>query len=187
MVDAQTIGVVVTATSVTVAAIYYIMTLKAQQTNMKANLETRQAQMLMNLYERWNEPRFQNTWMEIVYWKYRDFDDFNEKFGRTSNPEAYGKFMLIGTFFEGLGVFVKKGLLDAALVDDMMSVYVITWWETFEPFIMGVRKMRSLPTFYEHVEYLYSVVHGIWLQQHPGAPEPLVGSRLTSAGSVDAK
>ncbi|MGD0804553.1 MAG: hypothetical protein ABSA11_10840 [Candidatus Bathyarchaeia archaeon] len=46
MVDAQTIGVLVTAASVTVAAIYYIFTLRINQRNLKANLETRQAQFM---------------------------------------------------------------------------------------------------------------------------------------------
>jgi hypothetical protein len=187
LVDAQTIGVLVTAASVTVAAVYYIMTLRVQQTNMKANLETRQAQMLMNLYERWNEPRFQNTWFETTYWEYSDYDDFMKKYYRTSNPEAYGKFMLIATFFEGIGVFVKRSLIDAALVDDMMSVYIIGFWGTFGPFIIEFRKRRIQPTYFEHVEYLYGVVHEIWKQQHPGAPETLVGSWLRSADSVDAK
>jgi hypothetical protein len=187
LVDVQTLGVVVTTVSVTVAAIYYMMTLRAQQMNMKNTLETRQAQMLMNLYERWNEPTFQNTWLETVYWEYSDYEDFQRKYGRTSNPEGYGKFMMIGTFFEGLGIFVKRGLIDATLVDDMMSVYIITFWERFESFIMELRKRRRLPTYYENMEYLYGVVHGIWLQQHPGAPEPLVGSRDTSTSPVNAE
>jgi hypothetical protein len=187
MVDAQTIGVLVTATSVTVAAVYYIMTLRAQQMNMKNTLETRQAQILMNLYERWNEPSFQNTWFETIYWEYSDYDDFIKKYYRFTNPEAYGKFLLIATFFEGIGVFVKRGLIDAALVDDMMSSYVIAFWERFEPFILEFRKRRMFPTYLEHLGYLYDVVHGIWKQEHPAAPETLLGSRLTSAGSVTAK
>jgi hypothetical protein len=73
------------------------------------------------------------------------------------------------------------------LVDDIMFSYIIAFWERFEPYILDVRKRRSYPTFLEYGGYLYGVVHGIWKQEHPGAPETLIGSRFTSTGSVDAK
>jgi hypothetical protein len=41
MVDIQTVGVLVSAASVSVAVIYYVMTLRVQQDNMKNTLETR--------------------------------------------------------------------------------------------------------------------------------------------------
>jgi hypothetical protein len=49
MVDAQTVGVLVTAASVTVAAIYYIMTLRVQQMNMRITLETRKMGIVENI------------------------------------------------------------------------------------------------------------------------------------------
>jgi hypothetical protein len=51
MVDAQTIEVLVTAAGVTVTAVYYIMTLRVQQRNMKTNIETRQAQLFMSTFQ----------------------------------------------------------------------------------------------------------------------------------------
>jgi len=45
----------VAATGVLVAAIYYMMTLRTTQRNMKMNLETRQAQLLMSILNRWTE------------------------------------------------------------------------------------------------------------------------------------
>jgi hypothetical protein len=50
LVDVQTVGVLVTAASVSVAAIYYIFTLRTNQKNLKMNLETRQAQLFMQMY-----------------------------------------------------------------------------------------------------------------------------------------
>jgi hypothetical protein len=58
MVDAQTIGVLVTASSVTVAAVYYMFTLRTNQRNYKATLETRQAQLFMQLFDRWTSSEF---------------------------------------------------------------------------------------------------------------------------------
>ncbi len=50
MVDIQTIGVLVATASVTLAATYYMLTLRATQRSMKNTLETRQVQMFMNIY-----------------------------------------------------------------------------------------------------------------------------------------
>jgi len=41
----------VAATGVLVAAVYYVMTLRTTQRNMKANLETRQAQFMSQISE----------------------------------------------------------------------------------------------------------------------------------------
>lgn len=58
MIDAQTVGVLVTAASVTVAAIYYIFTLRTNQKNLKANLDTRQAQLFMDLNKYTSSPEW---------------------------------------------------------------------------------------------------------------------------------
>ncbi|MGD0804565.1 MAG: hypothetical protein ABSA11_10900 [Candidatus Bathyarchaeia archaeon] len=83
LVDPQTVGVLVTAASVTIAAIYYVMNiriskrnqelmLKSQETSVKTqelalksqqqNLETRQVQLFMSVYQRFEEPDFQNAY-----------------------------------------------------------------------------------------------------------------------------
>jgi hypothetical protein len=65
MVDAQTIGVLVTAASVTVAVIYYSLTLRTNQRNIKTTLETRQAQLFMEVYKTNESKDFQTIWWEI--------------------------------------------------------------------------------------------------------------------------
>jgi endonuclease IV len=52
MVDAQTVGVLVTAASLTVAAIYYIFTLRINMKTQQQTLETRQSQFLMHLFDK---------------------------------------------------------------------------------------------------------------------------------------
>jgi len=64
--DVQTIGVLVTATSVTIAAIYYVMTLRASQRNMETNLETRQAQLFMPIYSTYYSDEFMRARSEIL-------------------------------------------------------------------------------------------------------------------------
>ncbi len=88
MVDAQTIGVLVTATSVTIAAIYYIFTLRinrnTQELALKAqqqNLETRQAQLFMPIYSTFYSDDFLRAYWGITSWSYNDYDDYISKYG----------------------------------------------------------------------------------------------------------
>jgi hypothetical protein len=55
-----------------------------------------------------------------------------------------------------MGVLVMKGLVDIALIEDLLSERVIWYWEqALEPIIGEIRKMTNDPTQADHVEYLY--------------------------------
>jgi len=65
--------------------------------------------------------------------------------------------MTLNAFFEGLGVFVKKGLIDIELVEDLFSQRIIWLWENLQkPTIMDTRKGTDDPTQYNSFEYLYN-------------------------------
>jgi hypothetical protein len=177
----------VAATGVLVAAIYYVMNIQTNKKNQELSLraleqaaqtqrqtlDTRQAQLLMSLYQRWSESEFQNAYNEIQSWEWRDYDDYMEKYGWVSNPSKWGSRVVIGSFLEGLGVFVKRGFIDPTLVDDLMSSYIIGFWQRHGPVTVEMRKKLNEPTTAEHIEYLYEVVYGIWMKQHPETPAPL--------------
>jgi hypothetical protein len=62
-------------------------------------------------------------------------------------------------FFEGLGVLVKKGLIDIELVEDLLSQRIIWIWEhMIGPNIGYIRKITDDPTQYDHIEYLYNLM-----------------------------
>ena len=64
--------------------------------------------------------------------------------------------MTIWAFFEGIGVLVKRGLIDVALVEDLLSHRIIWFWENvLSPNIDQIRKLTNDPTQYDHIEYLY--------------------------------
>jgi hypothetical protein len=176
----------VAATGVLIAAVFYILNLRISRKNQELSLraleqsaqaqqqtlETRQAQLLMSIYMKWQEPEFQDAFHEIIQWEWKDFDDNWEKYGSVSNPEKWSKRAIVGTYLEGLGVFVKRGFIDPRLVDDLMSSYIITFWQKFGPVTKEMRKRLNDPTAAEHIEYLYDVVYEIYKQQHPETAEP---------------
>jgi len=67
MVDIQTVGVLITAASVTVAAIYYMFTLRINQKNVKTTLETRQAQLFMGIYDKFSSKEFSDDMNKLIF------------------------------------------------------------------------------------------------------------------------
>ena len=164
---------IVTAASVTVAAIYYIFTLRinmrTQQLALKAqeqNLETRQAQLFQSVYSKFSAREVLQDFNAITLWSWRDYDDFMEKYG-PNHPEHYVGFWELANFYEGIGVYLKRGLLDAGMIDDFLSGPIRIFWEKLRPIILEHRKRENWPTYGEWIEYLYNEIQPIALRQHP--------------------
>lgn len=168
MVDVQTIGVLVTAVSVSVAAIYYIMTLRVQQENMKATLQTRQAQLFTQIFNLYISSGFSANLTEIMFsWKWTDFKDFRHKYGSDADNIAKTRvYTDLETYFEGIGLLVQRGLIDAEFIEDFMGGDLIAYWEHMQPITKGMREVY-LATWGEYQEYLYNEMKRIRNKQHP--------------------
>ena len=154
---------------------YYVLTVrnsqKTRDLSLKAQeqtLETRQAQLFMYMYDRWSDPEFMKHNYEIQEWEWANYDDFWEKYGSSKNPDLYVHFGTIGRFLEGVGVLVKRGLVDPYLVDDLMSSHILRFWEKFGESIIKERQVRTnYPQYYEQIEYLAKIIGLIVEEQHP--------------------
>ena len=58
--------------------------------------------------------------------------------------------------FEGLGVLVKRELVNLDIVDDLVAIFCIRLWEKYEQVILEQRKLRDWPNYMIHVEHLYN-------------------------------
>jgi hypothetical protein len=63
-------------------------------------------------------------------------------------------FMMMGNFYEQIGVLLRNRLIDASLVDQLFPVCVT--WDKMKPVVEGMRKEVHDPTFFEWFEYLYN-------------------------------
>jgi len=148
----------VAATGVLLAALYYIL-------NIRTTRQTRQAQLFMSIYSTYSSTEFLKAWSEIMNYPFKDYDDFESKYGFEVNPDAMVKGRMVNAYLEGIGVLMKKGLIDSSIVDDLMSGTIIRYWEKYEPYILEYRKRRDWPQTGEHVEYLYNKIKPIASRQ----------------------
>jgi hypothetical protein len=88
--------------------------------------------------------------------QFKDYDDFNAKFGPlyiSNNPVSMA-FVGLGLYFEGVGVLLHRGLVDADDIYDFQGGAVILTWEKFKPLAEGLRKQLDSDEYYVFFEYL---------------------------------
>jgi len=143
----QTIGILLTAVTVSIAAVYYTMTLRYTRRNQELTLrsqeqakETRQAQLLMQIYETYRSSEFRLLAEEIINQEWTDYDDFWERYGPINNPGVWSKWGSVAAFFNGVGVLLKKELIDIDLVEELISNQAFVLWVRMEPILTGWRE-----------------------------------------------
>jgi hypothetical protein len=144
--EVQTAYYMVAATGVLVAAIYYIV-------NMRTTLQTRQAQLFMQLYDRWT--------FDIAdkFWDFLD-DDIStaeELLDRQKTDKEFRRrTAILSRYHEGVGVLVRFGLLDIRYIAYLASWPTRMYWEKLKPIIEDVRRLQNAPRSDSESEYLYN-------------------------------
>jgi hypothetical protein len=125
--------------------------------NQKQTLETRQAQLLMNIMNTFRSTEFRKQWHTLENLEWTDFNDFIEKYHK--DVEVMTAWTSIMTFFEGVGVMVKNQLIDISLIYSLMAISIQMTWERYEPLIMGDRELfKQHSVAWDDFEYLYTEV-----------------------------
>ena len=147
---------IVAAMGVLVGVVFAVLEVRSLVRQRETDVETRQAQLFMQIYDHNYKEDFLSDENEILFhWKWKDFDDFMEKFGPQMNVAAFNKWDSMGTYFRGVGVLVKRKLIDLNLVDELMGTSIRLHWEKSGPIIKEFRT-RFWPHAYEWFEYLYN-------------------------------
>lgn len=159
----QTALLVLQSVSLTIGVIYHIMILRNNQRTQRMTLETRQAGLLMQIYNRWSAHDFQDAWQ---LWNSFDYDSLEqgiEVFKMARAEKAKG---ILSAFFEGIGVLVKEELVDIRLVADLLASPIMTFWEKIAPIIGELRNYNESPRELVETENLYNVLKK-YLDENP--------------------
>jgi ferric iron reductase protein FhuF len=103
----------------------------------------------------------------MFQWGWKDFEEWWQKYGPETNVEENASFVSVIRYYEGVGVLVKKGLIDLNLVGELMSSHVIRFWEKLEPVFKEIRERLNWPEVFQEFEYLYNEIITIVEEQHP--------------------
>ena len=161
------ISIIFAGLSIAASILYYASVLRNANKTQQMQLETRQAQLFMQIYSTWSSRESIKIRKELGTWTWTDYDDFIQKYGEANNPEANHSFEELGNWYEGIGVLIKRKLIDPAFVDDLISGTTLWGWEKFGSIVRERRVRDNFPYFYEFWEYLYDEVSAIAHKQHP--------------------
>ncbi len=146
---------------------YYLIIMRNSQRNQKIQVETRQAQLFMQIYDHYNDREFAKQLAETLFnWEWEGVDDFYDKYGPETNIDAYSMWASLFNYFKGIGVLVKRKQMDISVVYDLMSSFLIPYWTRWEPIIKVHRERYSVPTAWDGVEYLYNELMK-YIEEHP--------------------
>ena len=148
MVDIQSVSIAIASAGVFAAAIYYVFQIRHQN-------RMRSTDLLMRLHLAFSSKEKVEAALKYMNTEYKDYDDFVEKYGF---PFAEGQvqtvFLMMGMFFEGIGILLKKKLVQLDLVTDLFAVEML--WLKWKPLAEGLRKQTNNPHFAEWFEYIYN-------------------------------
>jgi len=118
-------------------------------------VKQRKSDLLMRLHLAFSTRETSEAVLKYLSVEYKDYDDFVEKYGL---PFAEGPvqtaFVMIGNFFEGIGVLLKRRLVEIELVNELFAVEM--FWLKMKPLIEGMRKQSNNPQILEWFEYLFN-------------------------------
>jgi Domain of unknown function (DUF4760) len=86
--------------------------------------------------------------------------------------------VLVGNFYEELGILVKHGAIDRDLVLDRWSANVRGAWRRMAPYVAWLRKAENSEAVWENFEYL-TVLAEDWFVEHSSGAYPQDVRRLT--------
>jgi hypothetical protein len=133
MVDLQLVGILITAASVTIAAIFYVINLRETTRNRRATL----TQGILDTFG--SIKGFQNL-ITLYNMQWTDFEDFMKKYDSKVNPENAAIRHNCWNAFEVLGHQWKQGILDKETVYTVLTVSYVALWAKFKPIIYEYRR-----------------------------------------------
>ena len=149
--EIQTVSIAIASASVVLAAIYYIFQVRHQT-------RVRQTDLIMRLYSTIVTREFVENDVSIFKQEVNDLEGFMHKYGsfpKFMESPDYVPYMMDSEFFEGVGILLRRKLIDIELVDDLFSSPIITIWEKTLPITKALREYFKRPQLAEWFEYLY--------------------------------
>jgi hypothetical protein len=133
------------------------LTLQSQELTRKAqeqSLETRQAQLFMQIYRDMISPEHFIGTNELYSMEWEDWDDYNRKYGSENNPENYALRYSTWSRISGVGLLVKAGLIDVGSVHDLMRTTILWQWAKFGDIIIRSREEWNMDNFMDGFEFI---------------------------------
>jgi hypothetical protein len=165
LVEIQAAYYMVAATGVLVAAVFYILNLRLNQRTLRIN-------MTNSLLQFYTSVEGQRVWIELLNMKWKDYDDFEKKYGSDNNVDNYAKRQAVWNIYNNVGKLLKAGLLDRETIYNSGQTSVVWMWEKFKPIVEEHRRRYSGKDAHAGFEYVAGEMLKMKLASDPSYKVP---------------
>ena len=127
------------------------LALKTQQ----QNLETRQAQLLIGIYQALVSPEMMEANLKLQDIEMENVHDWNKL---CKNKEKYKAWTLWSAYYQGIGVLVKEKLIDVSLPAQLWGGNVLWFYERYDSMMKDCREKLNWPGWGLETEFLYNSI-----------------------------
>ena len=153
----------------TVGVVIALQQLRDIKQTRETELETRQAQLFMQVWQQYNSVEYAMQRYEVYDMQWEDYDDFQRKYLDVPAKEMrpYASYVSIARLFEGLWLLIQEKLIDEKLVYQMFMGDIVRYWEKFLPRLEDLNA-RGIVHGYEPVGSLYQEAKEYRDKRYPG-------------------
>ncbi len=120
--DLQSISTIIAATSVLIGVIMSLLSIRNFS-------RSRQASVFLDFHKQANLEFIEHASEVVMEWSWKDAQEFDQKYGPMTNPKAYAKFILVGSFFDAMGKLIESKVTNAKLFPESLAVFAMAWFE----------------------------------------------------------
>jgi hypothetical protein len=171
----QSISYIAGATGVAIAAIFYVLNMRISQRNMKQTLETRKLSFVTSITNQLLSEEGERRFSEVLNMEWKDYDDFERKYGSDYNLDIYAKRMSVWETYNTLGMLVREKLVKPEVIYSLDNVTACFMWSKFKDVIAENRRRYGGKDTFSDFEFLNNELLRIKLSKDPSyrVPETL--------------
>jgi hypothetical protein len=163
----QSVSYVAAAIGVCLAAVYYMLTLRTSQRNIRMSLESRKIELTNNIL---NNLLSEDSWKgfaDVMNMEWSDFDDFTKKYDSTVNPELFAKRMSYISTLDNMGYLYKLNVVDAETVYEVGGSQAIWVYAKFKCVMEEYRKISWGVDRFRNLDYFAREMYRLQTQRDP--------------------
>ena len=143
----------------------------------------RQVDVVMQLFDRFDDESFQRLFQRLARWTYRDLESFERK----AKDEDWVTLFSISAYFENMGLLYKRKLAPIDLLDDIMSGPITTSWQKVGPIWLEYRRKYARPMMAEWFELLATAIENRMARLEGRRPRIVTVGEATTPAKAAAR
>jgi hypothetical protein len=163
MIQIEYLPFILTGLGLTASIFYYASVLRNANKTQQMQLETRQAQLFMQILNQFNQP----TMVEAkIFYADLEINSLEDYMNLWNDHETNKLLRYWGGYAEGIGVLVRENYLDIKVIAGLMGGMIKASWENQAQYVLEMREKYNSPRAWIEWEYLYNALMK-YAEEHP--------------------